>query len=620
MRKTFLKWLFFFIVAAFIVTLGISFYIQTRHAHQNAERIILLKIEDASHLLRISSENVKEIEETTKNNALIKARIFARLIQLDQTALKNTKKFDAIRKLLDVDELHVSNEKGILTNCIPKRYEGYDMHWAEQSSAFLPALTDSSFELAQNIRGKGINSFEKFQYVGVARRDKTGLVQIGYKPDRLINAMKWIDLRELADSFRIGKTGFLLVYHDKTLINGQARSKLGIKADSLRIGELFCITINNTKYLGYARRINEFLYAGFIPQNEIFMSRTNLMIFFIITNFFLFTLVFILVSFLLQKVVISGILKINHSLDLITQGNLNERIQVDNTEEFTALSKGINATVTALKAANQEMAAKIDSELRLAKMIQTASLPNETTPFPLRHEFGIYGITEPAETIGGDFYDYLLTDEDHLTFLVADVSNKGIPAALLMMKSKTLFENLTVSNLKVNEILSQANDLFCHQNSETAMFVSLLICQLEISTGKLMCANAGHCPPIFKKENKPFEFWHIPSGLALGILPDQKYVATTFHLKPEDQIVLYSDGVVNAINGNEEPFGEDRLLNALNNPLMQDLDVSQFPGVFNNILSRYTAGLEQADDITILNFVYHGPNEENNSETDLQLT
>lgn len=614
MRKTFLKWLFFFIVTVFIVTLAISFYIQTRHAYQNAERVILLKIDDASHLMRISSENVKEIEETTKNNALIKARIFARLIQLDPTALKETKKFEAIRKLLDVDELHVSNEKGILTNSIPKRYEGYDMHWAEQSSAFIPALTDPTFELAQNIRGKGISSFEKFQYVGVARRDKTGLVQIGYKPDRLLNAMKWIDLRELADSFRIGKTGFLLVYRDKTLINGQARRKLGIEADDLQVGQLFNITINNIKYLGYARRINEFLYAGFIPQSEIFISRTSLMTFIILTNFFLFTLVFILVSFLLQKVVIKDISRINRSLDRITQGNLNERIEVDTTEEFTALSKGINATVTALKAANQEMAAKIDSELRLAKMIQTASLPKETSPFPRHHEFGIFGVTEPAETIGGDFYDYILTDDDHLTFLVADVSNKGIPAALLMMKSKTLFENLIVSNLKVNEILSRANDLFCRQNNETAMFVSVLLCQLEISTGKLFCANAGHCPPVVKKEGKSFEFWHIPSGLALGILPDQKYVATTFCLKPEDQLVLYSDGVINAINGNEEPFGEDRLLSALNNPLMQDLDVSQFPGVFNNILSRFTCGVEQADDVTVLNFVYHGASEKSESK------
>ncbi len=605
MRKTFLRWLFFFILTAFIITLSISFYIQTRNAHQMAEHIIQIKVEDASRMMKVANENLKEIDARIKNNALTKARTFSRLVELEPAMLKDRKKYEAVRKLLDVDELHISNEKGVLICSIPRRYEGYDMHWAKQSAEFLPILTNPKFELAQDIQGKGINRTEKFQYVGVARRDSSGLVQIGYKPDRLTNALKWIDLQEVADSFRIGKTGFLLIYNDKKLINGLARLHLGVNVEKIPVNRSFFLTINKTPYFGYAKKIDNFLYVGFMAKDEIFTSRTNFTYILTITYFLLFGLIFLLVSSLLQKVVISGIAKINKSLEKITNGDLNESVQADNSEEFTALSKGINSTVTALKAANQEMSARIDSELQLAKMIQSASLPKEMPPFPDYSEFSIFAETESARTIGGDFYDYFLLDDNHLIFFIADVSDKGIPAALLMMKSKTLFENIASSCSDVNEILSLLNNQLCRKN-DTFMFVSAFLAILEISTGTLVCASAGHKPPAFKRENTPFEYWHIPSGMVLGVMPDQDYVATTFHLKPGDQIILYTDGVVDSINNDSNPFGKDRLLEALNGPILQDLDVCQFPRVFSNILNRFTNGKEQADDATVLNFIYHG--------------
>jgi methyl-accepting chemotaxis protein len=185
---------------AFIAAFSLSFYVQTNQTSENAKTLILLKVDDVEKQLALNQQNLVEIRSESDANALAKARAFAQMLTINPGLVTKPVELEKIRKLLDVDELHVSNEKGILIGGTVESYIGYDYTADSQSAVFMTAITDINFELAQDPQPKGINK-EVFQYVGVARIDAPGIVQIGYKPDKLYHAMEVADIKSLAAGF-----------------------------------------------------------------------------------------------------------------------------------------------------------------------------------------------------------------------------------------------------------------------------------------------------------------------------------------------------------------------------------------------------------------------------------
>ncbi|HYH01695.1 MAG TPA: hypothetical protein VEC37_01195, partial [Bacillota bacterium] len=196
MRKVFLTWLLVFMTAAFILTFYTSYYVQSGQAYKNAEKLIYLKIDDVVKQIKINQKSLREIREESDSNALAKARSLAKMIEMNPAILRNFAQLEKIRLLLEVDEIHVSDNRGILISGTKKDYIGFDFASAQQSAAFLPAIRDKQFELAQDPQPKGINH-EMFQYVGVARQDAPGIVQIGYIPERLAKAMDVVAIKNL---------------------------------------------------------------------------------------------------------------------------------------------------------------------------------------------------------------------------------------------------------------------------------------------------------------------------------------------------------------------------------------------------------------------------------------
>ena len=246
---------------------------------------------------------------------------------------------------------------------------------------------------------------------------------------------------------------------------------------------------------------------------------------------------------------------------------------------------------------------RIGTELHMANQIQESMLPSIFPAFPERSEFDIYALMDPAREVGGDFYDFFLIDKDHLCMVIADVSGKGIPAALFMMISKIIIQSCAMLGRDAGEILTKTNEALC-SNNRMEMFVTVWIGILEISTGKLTAANAGHEYPAIKTGSK-FELLKDKHGLVIGAMPGIVYKEYELDLKPGDKLFLYTDGVAEATRGGEELFGTKRMLDALNKD--PDADPTILLRNVRRAVDEFVGSDEQFDDLTMLGFEYNGP-------------
>ncbi|MDP3913577.1 MAG: SpoIIE family protein phosphatase [Bacteroidota bacterium] len=237
----------------------------------------------------------------------------------------------------------------------------------------------------------------------------------------------------------------------------------------------------------------------------------------------------------------------------------------------------------------------MEGQLRIATAIQMSMIPNET--FPGQTVFTISGFMHPAKEVGGDLYNYFMIDDDHLAFTIGDVSDKGIPAALFMAMTNTLIKAITLSGLSPAEVLFKANNELCKEN-EQCMFVTLLLGILNLKTGEVEFANAGHNPFIVMKGNKFSEYRKISPGMVLAAFSDVNYVNERFILNPNDTIFMYTDGVTEAMNRDHHLFGEERLLESIKKT--GSLSVNDLIDETMKEVNLFVDGNEQSDDITIL--------------------
>lgn len=246
---------------------------------------------------------------------------------------------------------------------------------------------------------------------------------------------------------------------------------------------------------------------------------------------------------------------------------------------------------------------RINAELQLASDIQAHMLPCIFPPFPGRKEFDLYALMHPAKEVGGDFYDFFLVNEDKLAVIVADVSGKGVPAALFMVIAKTLIKNYTQMDMEPSEVFTTVNHLLCDGN-DAGLFVTAWMGVLEIETGKLTYVNAGHNPPLIKRAGGNFEYLRERTGFVLAGMDGIKYRQNTFDLHPGDRIFLYTDGVTESTNEHEELYGEERLQHFLNNH--ETGNTEEILDALRKDLRDFSNEAPQFDDITMLLLDYKG--------------
>lgn len=277
-----------------------------------------------------------------------------------------------------------------------------------------------------------------------------------------------------------------------------------------------------------------------------------------LTFFVLFLLVFIIVKILIAR----NVDKIAASLKKITAGNLNERVNVRENKEFASLSDGINQTVQSLKENLNKVAAQAEKELQFAQMIQASAMPSVFPAYPGREEFDIYAKMIPAKEVGGDFYDFYFAGDEKLAILVADVSGKGVPSAMFMMRAKTLLKSLIESGLSPAEVFEKANNSLAEGN-DAGMFLSAWLGIVDLKKGSVTYANAGHKMPLLLREYEDDITLDSDKNFILGGMEGLSYKESQIALQDNDTIFLFTDGILEAQDKSSEYFGEKRLLDSL---------------------------------------------------------
>ncbi|MCL2182710.1 MAG: SpoIIE family protein phosphatase [Chitinispirillia bacterium] len=304
----------------------------------------------------------------------------------------------------------------------------------------------------------------------------------------------------------------------------------------------------------------------------------------------------------------SPIVTLESVLERIAGGELDTRIDIRTGDEIERLGGSVNRMAASLKGYIDDLQRvtaekeRIGAELNVATKIQASMLPCVFPPFPDRKEFDIYALMHPAKEVGGDFYDFFFIDGNTLAVVVADVSGKGVPAALFMVIAKTLIKNTAQSGRRPAEVFERVNDLLCESN-DTGMFVTAFMGYLDIPSGRFAYVNAGHNPPALRADGR-YSLMKLKPGFVLAGMEGIRYTESEITLQKGDALFLYTDGVTETVNSGMAMFGEERMIEAVNR--YHGLEIEKFAESLKCEIIDFAGDAEQADDVTMLALRYWG--------------
>ena len=351
-----------------------------------------------------------------------------------------------------------------------------------------------------------------------------------------------------------------------------------------------------------ARQQGDYTVVIIEPTSMVYRDRSAVMGREAFVGIVLLLAVSIIVDRLLSLLIARRIDKTNEALKRITSGDLEARVETNGTREFKSLASGINVTVEALQGWIAEAETRMDSELAAARAIQESALPRTFPPYPDITKFDVYATMDAAREVGGDFYDFFLIgdsgpDSGKLAFLIADVSGKGVPAALFMMKAITLIRRDLLGGSELGKAIENANEELADGN-DTCMFVTMWVGVLDYETGHVEYVNAGHNPPLLWKEETGWCWLEEKSGLPLGLIVGNSYDTLSLDCNVGDKILLYTDGVTEAMSKEGELYGEGRLEVVANENV--ETRPEELVRAVRRGVASHAQDAEQSDDITIL--------------------
>lgn len=599
--QSFQRFLLVCVTAGFLMTTVFTWALQTELAKNEASELIKLNIEDVREdILDASNKNLLELTK----------KIASRLNSAEKadTALLNE-----LGKEFDIAEINVIDSQGIITASTYENFLEYDMRGGSQSAEFLVLLDGKTKEYVQNYQPTSSDPTISRKYAGIVLNDG-GFVQVAYDAERF---QKDIDdvVVGVTRNRHVGENGCIIIagedwniVSDRHGNEGKNLDVSGVYIDrsTMPEGDLFnAVVYDDDAICSYI--VSEGYYiVAVLPRTEAMFSRDISVYITVFMEFVVFGMLFIVVYFLIKKLVVDNMAKINRSLAKITSGNLDTVVDVRTNEEFASLSDDINSTVLTLKRYIAEAAARIDKELEFAKTIQHSAIPTVFPPYPGHSEFDIYAAMDTAKEVGGDFYDFYFVGENKLGFLIADVSGKGIPAAMFMMTAKTIIKGYAESGKSVDEVFTIANEKLCESN-EAGMFVTAWFGMLDLLTGRVEFVNAGHNPPLVRHKDSTFDYLKSKPSFVIAGMEGMKYRRNEIFLSPGDEIYLYTDGVTEATDSENRLYGEERLVRFLNT--LHGLSGEEICHAVKADVADFVGDAPQFDDITMLYLKYNGGGE-----------
>jgi len=593
--QAFQRWMLLLVTVAFLATTASLWLIQTRLAEKNAHSLLELNIADVR----------ADIIDASDENLLKLTRQIAADLNAAQTV--DNALLHELTAAYGVTEINCIGTDGIIYASTYPDFLDYDMRDGAQSAEFMRLLSGER-EYVQAYQPVSYDATISRKYAGVALHGG-GFVQVGYGYERFCRDIDQFVVG-VTRNRHVGENGSVIIADENWSI---VSDRYGTEGSNLSSTGIHIVNVpENTAFLAevfgkpcycmYA--ITEgYRIVAVMPRSEAALSRNVAVSITTAMQTAVFAALFLLIFVLVKRLVVNNIYQINESLSAITDGKLDTVVDVRSHVEFDDLSNDINSTVDTLKRYIADAAARIDAELAFAKAIQHSALPSVFPPYPNRREFEIWAAMFTAKEVGGDFYDFYFVDDDTLAFLVADVSGKGIPAAMFMMQSKTLLKSYAEAGMSVEAVFTHANEKLCEGN-EAGMFVTAWMGFLNIKTGELRFANAGHNPPLLKRADGSFQYLKTRPGFVLAGMEGIRYRKNELQLQPGDRIFLYTDGVTEAINEEQALYGEERLLSTLDR--QANADPQSVCDAVKADVDAFAGAVEQFDDITMLCISYHG--------------
>ena len=596
--NTFQRWLLACIVIAYLVTSTFTFILQNG----------MVKIETTE----VFTAAIGDVEADIKGKSDAQLLSIAELVKQEYESNPDVSLHKFTEKY-GIKEVNVVSTDGIIINSTEADViNSYDMNSKEQSREFVETLKiQDSFVQKYSARGKDESVWRKYAAVNLT---DGGFIQVGYDAEQFHQRLNEFVI-DVTKNRHVGTGGFIAVCDEKLNIvidneyGGVHISSIGITppeemlngktATALYYADIADgKTEDSLRYMYVFKFIEGYCIIAAMPEAEAMFMRDASLYTSVFMQVLIFAALFVFIYILIKRVIINNLKKINDTLGRITEGDLNVTVDVRDNEEFSSLSDDINSTVNTLKKYIEEAAARIDKELEYAKQIQLSALP---TNFPNGDDFKIYAQMIAAKEVGGDFYDFYKLNDTTVAFLAADVSGKGIPAAMFMMTAKTIIKDLAESGMAVNDIFTKANEKLC-ENNESGMFVTAWMGIMDLTTGIVRFSNAGHNPPLLKRTDGSFEYLKTRAGFVLAGMEGICYRAGEITMDPGDRLFLYTDGVTEATNTENMLYGEERLLTFMNqNASMEARKL--LPALKNNI-DEFVGEAPQFDDITMLMLDY----------------
>ncbi len=587
----------------------------------------------------------KEVEDALGQQMVAAANIAAEFVaageRADMTAAELTTRLEEIVKRTALNEIWITDEKGhAYLHSVPDVDFTFspDSALQPQASQFWPLLTGEKTTVIQDMRLREIDN-KTYKYVGVTGVDKPRIVQVGLDATKIEDLRHRIGLEFMVKNLLAGgdiNAIWVISPEMKTIAYGsilggdinpqptpheaKILQQVFDKQETRSILGKNQITIMTPVPSSAGRTIGVSLVR--LPldhMNQSLQRQVYIAIIIAVGSI----LIGIFIAYVSARRVTNPIEKITNAAKAIQQGNFNpaslfkvaqrsdemgQLAQVFNkmAEEVSARQEYLDALVVErtaeLEIKNKEIEQthqQLHSELMVAQSMQIAILP---TDFPVHPNYEVFGKMVPAKEMGGDFYDLFRIDDEWLGLAIADVSGKGMPAAFFMAVSRTELQSIAASGAAPGEVLSQTNQNLCSENP-LELFVTVFYGLVNVKTGQFIYSNGGHNPPYILRSDGSCEALPLTDDMVLGVMPDLLYNDNQVTLQPGDTLVMFTDGVTESFNPQDEEYGEERLIETLKSAKTVSAK-EQLENIYTSV-SKFADNREQSDDITCLLFNFH---------------
>ncbi len=474
MQKKFTKYLSICMLIAFIAIMGIIFALQTLLAQSNQKKVAVDKMNTIHETLQKNQEEIEEIKDEFQQDVLIKARIFSYVIAKNPQMLDSLEEMQKVTKILDVDEVHVTDENGILLWGNMPQYYGMDFHAGDQTAPFLAILENSSFELVQEPQPKQADG-EMFQYIGVSRMDQKGIVQVGVEPEKLNEALANNTIDKALKDIDYGVSGFVFAVNTKTGFmemggeNGMTYQQYGIPEKWLAKENVFTVAkVNHQKVYVAAESYGDYFVGLALPTKELYQSRMVQVVTFMMICLGIFIILVLIINSLVKNQVVDGIQKIIQKLQQITSGDLDVKVDIDTNQEFYDLSININQMVSSIKQSMEKSKILVQEQENIVERVKqvVVSLSNTSNQTYRASET----IAEDAVT-QKQYVSTLLLDMENLlekSQKSEDISNK------VVKNSNIVIENMQQTSTDMNQMMDSMKSI-----SDTAEKIKGIIGEID---------------------------------------------------------------------------------------------------------------------------------------------